>query len=345
MVSFRESLPHDLAPLVILDASGRVRTTYDWWHDHRGNLRRLSPAPRCYDNLTVHVWDAGGGQASFQSEASRYWRSNGITKTINSKPAERWLVVCHKAHKEDVEKDIRRELSGDQARVSFLYWGVHRASNDYCDVPNIVLAGTQFLAPSSYEGIGRAACRLWPNDGEITEQSQRQIERGELADRVLQAVCRGVVRKAVGDQCPPCNVYVIARPASGLRELLPRIFPGCRIEPWEPAPPRLKGKPAKAIKFIKDWLEEHPGGDLVEVKEVMGAIGEPSRANFNKNVRNHAGFKLALGEEGIREVRSANGRIGIGFRQVEDDEPFSPNDYFNEEQEAAPEPEGHRGTS
>jgi hypothetical protein len=273
MVSYRRSVPDDLAPVVILDASGRVRTAYDWWHDHRRTLHRLTPVKKHYYKLTVHVWDIGGGQSSFQSEEARYWRTSGITKTINRKRSDKWLVICHKAFRKEVEADIRRELKGDQERVSFLHWGIHRASNEFCDVPNIILAGTQFLPPSSYEGIGRAACGLLPSEGEMTQERQHQIELGELADRVLQAACRGIVRKAVGDECPPCNVYIIASAGSGLRKLLPTIFPRCGIETWEPAPPRLRGKPAKALKFMKEWFADHPD-KLLTVALVMEAIDE-----------------------------------------------------------------------
>src|SRR5262249_37299539 len=156
---------------------------------------------------------------------------------------------CHKQFRTDVEKDIERELNGDPGRVSFLHWGIHRASNEFRDVSNIILAGTQFLPASSYEGIGRAARGLFASQGPTTDEMERQIELGELSDRIRQAACRGVVRKAVGDRCPPCNVYIIARRASGIHNRLPYIFPGCRVEAWGPAPPRLRGKPLQALHF------------------------------------------------------------------------------------------------
>jgi len=319
MVSFRQSVPHDLTPIVVLDASGRVRTAYDWWDRHGDTLVRLTAARKRYDNLTVHVWDTGGGQSSFDNEKARYWRSDGIARTINGKPNEPWLVICHKAHRDDIEKHIRRELKGDPERIGFLHWGIHRASNDFRDVPNIILAGTQFLPPSSYEGIGRAARGLLPADGPITDEMQREIELGELSDRVLQAACRGLVRKAVEDRCPTCDAYIIARRASGLHERFADIFPDCLIEAWEPAPPRLKGNPEKAFLFIQRWFAD-TYRDLT-VKQVMDAIGETSRANFNKNIRKHAGFKLALEQEGIYEFYI--GRTCAGFREVVEYEPVS----------------------
>jgi len=319
LVSFRPNVPDDLAPVVILDASGRVKTAYKWWARHRGNLVRLEPAPKNYNSLIVHIWDRGGGQSSFEAERDRLLRTSGIIETIKSKPDEQWLVVCHMSVRDHMERDIRRELDGDKTRVRFIHWGVHRASNDFCDVPNIILAGTQFLPPSAYEGIGRAARGLLPADGRITDQMQREIERGETADRVLQAACRGVVRKAVGDQCPPCNVYIIARPGSGVRDLIPNIFPACQPEPWNPGLPPLPKKARKAYEFIVQWTTERPG-ELLPVRVVMDHIGETNKANFNRDVRKRIGFKLALEDASVSPVLEGKQSRCVGFRRDIDSE-------------------------
>jgi hypothetical protein len=312
MVSIRDCVPPDIAPLVILDASGRVRTAYHWWQQHRETLVRLAEAPKRYNNLVVHVWDIGGGKASFAHEQDLYHRCSGIAKTINRKPTERWLVVCHKNHRKRVEQAIMRELQGDPARVSFIHWGIHRASNDFRDISNVVLAGTQFLSPSSYEGIGRAACGLRPAEGVLEASLLRDLEQGELADVVLQAVCRGDARRAVNDRCPPCHVYIIARPASGVRGLLPDVFPGCVIETWEPGPRRLPRKVREAFDFIVRWFAEHPD-ELLTIEATMSGIGEDDRSNFNKNIRKHTAFKQHIADAGIYEEWS--GRECLGFRQ------------------------------
>jgi hypothetical protein len=307
--------------VVILDASGRVKAAYKWWDRHRGNLVRLEAAAKNYANLTVHVWGRGGGQASFEAEKDRLRRTGGIIETINSKPSERWLVVCHKAYHDDIKRDVLRELEGDPARLSFIYWGIHRASNEFCDVSNIILAGTQFLPLSAYEGIARAARGLLPEEGPITDEMQREIELGETADRVLQAACRGMVRKADGDKCPPCSVYIIARPGSGVRDLLPHIFPGCQIEPWNPGPPHLPKKARKAYDFIVRWTTDRPD-ELLSVKDVMDNIGETNKANFNRDVRKCIGFKVALADARISPVLRGKAGRCVGFqRDIDASEP------------------------
>jgi hypothetical protein len=49
VLDYRETLPENLAPLVILDASGRVRTTYRQWRQNRGGLEWLATATKRYD--------------------------------------------------------------------------------------------------------------------------------------------------------------------------------------------------------------------------------------------------------------------------------------------------------
>src|SRR5262249_52812837 len=52
LVTAADVLPPDLAPLLILDASARVRYTYQLWEQARANLRQLRHAPKDYSGLT-----------------------------------------------------------------------------------------------------------------------------------------------------------------------------------------------------------------------------------------------------------------------------------------------------
>lgn len=59
ILDYRESLPADLQPVMVLDASARVRATYDLWERHRGGMQRLPSATKSYAGLTIDVWDRG----------------------------------------------------------------------------------------------------------------------------------------------------------------------------------------------------------------------------------------------------------------------------------------------
>jgi hypothetical protein len=138
LIDYKETLPADLAPMVILDASGRVRATYRDMEDGRGMLVRLRSAPKNYAPLTVHTWLTGGGKAAFAEHRDKL--AAGIAKTIDGKPTERWLVVCHKTDGRvgNVEKAVTDLLSAiPKDNVQFITWGNHSATNEFADVPNV----------------------------------------------------------------------------------------------------------------------------------------------------------------------------------------------------------------
>jgi hypothetical protein len=296
VLDYHETLPEGLAPLVVLDASGRVRETYRQWEENRGGLTRLTPAPKSYQNLTVHCWQTGGGKSAFRENGRPL--IDGIVKTINDKPVdEEWLVVYHQdgigmEFKDEVEKRITNE-----ERVHFLNWGSHQATNDYSGVRNVILAGTLFYRPSYYEALARLAADLRPAQGAIGRATLDEVTLGEHRHLVLQALCRGSVRRCQGAECAPCDAYIIAATRSGIPAALPDIFPGCRVVRWQPVQKALSGKVKEATEFVIDWFEKNPEG-LLSFNIVHKAIGMDIQ-NFRKNVRRHPDFKEALANHGI----------------------------------------------
>jgi hypothetical protein len=314
LVTTRNSIPLDLAPLVILDASGRVKTTYTWWEERRGTLIRLPPAIKNYDQLTVHVWPIGGGAWAFEEEDQYEVRCKGIVDLLNSKPEERWLVVCHKVAEKRLMRDITRQFRGNSDHLEFLHWGEHRATNQYGHIANVILAGTKFYRHSTYDAKGRAASGV-PPDRQFSEQEERELEIGEHCDLLLQAICRGAARTSDGDGCAPCNAYIIA--TERVTNRLSSIFPSCRITPWlewDEEYPSLTHKAFQAIKFIDQWIEDHPG-ELLRFKTVMDAIGEKDRSNFSRSVCNDPGFQWALGAIGVCE-ESLGKQRAKGYRRM-----------------------------
>ncbi len=328
LVSYRESLPDDLAPLVILDASGRVATTYSWWETHRGSLSRLKAGHKRYDNLTIHVWRIGGGASAFKSDNDNFaLRRSGIVQTIKSKLIEPWLVVCHKTHEQQLKAEIEAELIGTGVSVAFTHWGLHRATNQYRDIPNVILAGTQFLPSSTLEAQGRAASGLPPGDGPLTEQQERELLVGNQAEIILQAVCRGSARGTVDGTCGRSDVYMIMHSRHGMIERLQDVFPGCKIEDWAPVRRVASGKVAEALDYIDRWFAEHPDGELrfTDVYQGMGM----DRSNFHK-LRKHEDFSFGIAEKDIEPNRSD--RYARAFRRVPEEVGFSGDfeGYFGE---------------
>jgi hypothetical protein len=290
------------------------------WEQYRRDLKRLNPGRKVYDKLTLHVWPVGGGATTLQDDGGL--RRSGIVQTIKSKPDQPWLVVCHKQHEKQLTREIEAELDGTGITVGFTHWGLHRATNKYRHIANIILAGTMFLPPSVLEAVGRAAAACSPEDGLITGHHERELLLGQQADIVLQAICRGTVRETVDGHCGRCDAYMIVHPKHGIIERLQKeVFPGCSVVDWTPVRRAPTGKVLKALLYVVDWFQANPDG-LLPFVEVSHAL-DMDRSNFRK-VRLHEDFVRAIQAEGIEEYR--RNKYAVGFRYAEE-EPSSENDY------------------
>ena len=271
---------------------------------------RLPSASKRYDALSIHVWDRGGGKSGFRKDGDLL--VEGIASTILTRPDEPWLVVHHK--KEGIDRDIEdevRALLPPTVRVHFLHWGAHDATNAYADVPNIILAGTLFLRNSYYEALGRLASGHPSSNGRFDEEKVREVTAGEHRHLILQALCRGAVRRCVGEGCPPTRAYIIASRKSGIAEELPDIFPGARILSWRPVKKALRGKVAEAVQFITAQLASDPAS-VVTFRQVMAHLGWKDSKEFMRRIRKHDDFRAAQEDAGIEEW--GKGRWPKGFR-------------------------------
>jgi hypothetical protein len=95
---------------------------------------------------------------------------------------------------------------------------------------------------------------------------------GEHRHLVLQALCRGSVRRCQDAECAPCDAYILAATRSGIPAALPDIFPGCRVIRWQPVQKALSGKVKEAAEFVIDWYQKNPE-DLLSFNIVRKADG------------------------------------------------------------------------
>ena len=253
IISYRDTLPEDVAPMVVLDASIRVRQTYADAVAHRGVVL-LSEAVKDYSALTVHVWKTAGSKTAFKNNGSELIA--GMAATIMSKPAERWLVVTHKPGQKvgDIEARLRRELPpGVAANVSIISWGSHLATNEFRDVGNVILGGTLFMPTCHYLALTHLAKgRPAEVHGFAGSEEVLRTTHGEHRNLVLQAACRGRVRQSNGRHCAPMDLYIIAAAASAIptTSTIHIIFPGAQITRWCPVPPKLAGKALDAAVIL-----------------------------------------------------------------------------------------------
>jgi hypothetical protein len=328
-VDYQETMPDDFAPLLVCDASGRVRDTYNSMERDRGNLVRLLTAYKSYKNLTVRLWDRGGGKSAYNDPACRAILVEGIAKTIDTKPDQEWLVIHHLEHDKDQDgkpkKTVKEEVEAllkvtPHANVNWRHWGRHMATNDYKDVPNVIIAGPFSYPPSGYEAIKRLASGRRASDGPVTKEEMKQTEEGEHKHHILQAACRGAVRKSDGAGCVKFDLYLIASSRTGVPQLVPDIFPGCTVVDWQPVRRELKDDAKAAYEVVKAWAVKSTGNlykidrrnlSILKFKPLAKAVGLSTKG-FKDKVRNHPDFIHAIRELGVAEWKP-NDKNATGF--------------------------------
>lgn len=251
LLHYVDILPDDLAPMLILDASGQQRKTYEFWARDRKGLKFLESHPKSYKGFTIHHWDEGAGKSAQEYRGKQPFIAEGVAKTINANvPDDEECLVIHFLQGDgmpDIVAAIRDRVEGNKDRVKFCNWGRHTATNEFADIKHVFLAGIQEYSEPEYEAVGLAAGKR-DIAGELTPDEIDEIRLGEIAHHILQASCRGHVRKSIGAGCPEgCHLYVIYTTQNGIpRQLLSRIFPDATIEDWRPVY-RVQGKNQQAL--------------------------------------------------------------------------------------------------
>lgn len=150
-----------------------------------------------------------------------------------------------------------------------------------------------------YGGIG--------SDEMVPKDLLDQMRSGEHMHHILQALCRSSVRQGRDSGCGPCNAYIIAPKRSGIRDLLPEIFPGCKVGTWRPNKTKATGKVQQALTYVKMHFDDYPDEPL-RFSELQSELNITSSSNFRKTIRNHDTFKAGLEALGIEEATVGNYR-------------------------------------
>lgn len=301
----REAIPDDLAPAVVLDASGRVRATYGQWEKVTGKLKRLPTVARSYRNLSVHVMDKGSGKNAWTLNGAALARE--VARMIDSKPTEHWLVVYHiGVNGGTIPDQIMGLLNTNPDRISFLNWGKHQGTNEFRHIQNVILAGMNNHPETDYEMKARYYSGI-RNDQQVPKPLVQEMEAGEQKHHILQAFCRSAVRQGKGSDCGPCNAYIIAPKRSGVRDFLSEVFPGCTVSTWKPAKIKLTGRVADAVSQVKAFFASNPDG-LYLYKDLRDDLGVTDASNFNRRVRRHDSYKFELDRLDLEEVATGSHR-------------------------------------
>lgn len=288
-------LPDDLAPLFVFDASARVSPVYEIIADAGVAIERLPVAAISYCNATFHHMKLGAGRTLMARPADRARILEEVAAQINSDAEDEYLVIYNKIDSADIPHELRNLVTNPD-RLNFVYWGNHRASNDYRDIKKVICIGLLEYPDFGYDDqhircLGKAENR---------DVDLPTIKSGEHKSRVLQAFTRSNIRNHNAGMCGTCDIYVVAW-GKDVEDHLREAFPGCRYEGWEPSCQPLTGRAADIYNASVDYFSKF-GGTSVTKKEVYNRLGM-SRCQFSPLI-NDPKLRAALKKAGISVKRS-----------------------------------------
>ena len=290
VISYRDFLPFDLAPLLILDASGSLRLVYRLWKKGRGGIRELPSPGKTYRNLTIKHWNRSAGKAAYRRGQNQDDLAEGVFRAFRMLPLEeKMLVLTHKegitdkAHGEEIKPYANLELGirskvrawgGKQAedRLSFITWGKHMASNEFANIRHVAVVGLLQYSQAVNAAYYRAAFGA-SADREVSNEEINDLRMGEIAHHLFQGVGRGAVRKAVdGDVPAGCVLWIVFSTYKHTMwvppDVLSHVFPGATVETWEPLGVELKGGNLKS--------NDRP----LLVEKLMARLGDQETVRF-----------------------------------------------------------------
>jgi hypothetical protein len=313
LVTAVEDWPRDIAPLLILDASARVKYSYDLWEMHRGTLRRLKSPQKRYTGLFIHHWKKGGSRTSVQANPEQFVEamSTVISQALNSSSSCKWLVVTRKwkpGDRTDVWEKLKARLPSKHInRVSHLTWGKHTATNYYAGCTHAMLLGGLYLEREVSESQCLAASGL---DVETYLSEIQEVpfgspyvdvifqSIGEVHHDLLQAASRIGIRKGA-QVAKDHHVYLISATPNDLSDYLQSVFPGCTVVDWRPFGEELSPRQKQLVDYVIEKLP--PGSNaFLWFKDIRQELGINEASQLTK-LRGEPAVVRALETEGIIE--------------------------------------------
>jgi hypothetical protein len=312
LVGTMPTLPDDMAPLIVVDASGRVRETYKLWEQHRGNLERLPSASNSFQELGVHLWKRSSGKDALRDPTTRDEFATAIAELFERDRDGEWLIVTYKDAVEDLKVAIERACPPSQRpKLHWLHWGRHHSTNEFRDVENVVIVGQSTYRRNDYLGLTLAASGLQLVAKALPDTSDMKV--GEYKHNLLQAVCRASVRNASQGVARACSAFVITSQGNAER-VIAEVFPGCSVIPWKDDD-LPSGRIAEAMAYITKRFQE-TGLTEVRKRDIAVQLGI-SPQNLSSNVLSTAPFAHFLSLSDLEMTQATISRIVCGFDAIE----------------------------
>ena len=129
---------------------------------------------------------------------------------------------------------------------------------------------------------------------------------------LLQGICRGALRGCKDGKAVPCEVHILASAKSQMQQLVPRLFPGCKVKKHALGKPKASPAVQRAIDHCRKRIAHC--ATFIPIAELMDACGISSRSNFNKQVVNKEAFQVFAEGAGLRAVEGQRAGSICGFQ-------------------------------
>jgi hypothetical protein len=276
-VTFEPALNQDLDNIIVLDASHTLRDVLKYDKDLRGALgeERFKVS---YRNLTINHLKHYSGRTSIEDAFKSRERklSLEIAEVIHGIPDDEGILIFifkrQNKSSPNVEniliEDIRdagvnpdakiKVKEGDRVikkdRINFLTWGNETSLNSYSFCRNVICVGILHRAHLEIGSLitGQADDLAL----QISKQDIQEAVKGECCHVLYQALCRGSIRKIIGEETEPMNAWVIDK-INDIRKRLDRVLPGAVWKKWKPKYIEIMGKAETLAEEIREYLDEN----------------------------------------------------------------------------------------
>ena len=276
-VTFRPALSPNLENIIVLDASHTLRDVLRYDRDLRDALGeerfRVS-----YRNLTIHHLKHYSGRTSIEDAFKDKNRklSLEIAEVIRGIPEDDGILIfvfkrqskdspnIEKILREDLEDfgirtDSKIKMQEDDAeverdRINFLTWGNETSLNSYSFCRNVICVGILHRAHLEIGSLITGQAENLALD--ISSQDIQEAVKGECCHVLYQALCRGSIRKIIGEETEPMNAWVIDK-INDIRKRLARVLPGADWKEWRPKYLEVMNKAETLAEEIREFLDKN----------------------------------------------------------------------------------------
>lgn len=246
-ISYRRSIPHNIEPLLIFDASGNSAMEYTFLAKNEGNVQKLPSATKTYRHLALRFFDHKAGQGAYRTTSEIETLAAVAADAISDRQAgEDVLIIVRKGEKAPATtlpaliRSKVKAMGGDEERLHFLKWGGHRATNEYQHIKHVILIGI-LQAPLSTIIAMTYGTSSKPMRAKVSASDIEIMRMSRMIGDLNQAVGRSAVRQMTADGDVPlgCTVDLVASSVGpmGFKEplkTLKAMFPCATVKTWHP---------------------------------------------------------------------------------------------------------------